>query len=109
MRLRLAMSPMSRSATSTPSPSRSGGARWTPSGDTMAVQQPPRSALRMRSSGVMASIWASSSQPVALTTKQPASSAWWRIVTSIWSAKICPTIEPGNCAAWISSRCAMRL
>ena len=109
MRLRLVMTAMSRSATTRPSPSRSGAARWTPSGDTMAVQQPPRSAPRMRSSGVMASIWASPSHPVALTTKQPASRAWWRIVTSIWSAKICPTIEPGNWAAWISSPPAIRL
>lgn len=31
------------------------------------------------------------------------SRAWWRIVTSIWSAKIWPTREPGNWAAWISS------
>jgi hypothetical protein len=48
-------------------------------------------------------ICASCSQPVALTTKQPASSAWWRMVTPICSAKIGPTSEPGNCAQWICS------
>ncbi len=45
MRLRLTISPMSRSATSIPSPSRKGGARCTPSGETIAVQQPPRKRL----------------------------------------------------------------
>ena len=45
--------------------------------------------------------------PVEFTTKQPDSNAWWRMVTSIWSAKIGPTSEPGNCATWISSCCAI--
>lgn len=90
-----------------PSPSRSGGARCTPSGETIAVLQPPRSAGCRAGSRVIASICASVSQPVALTTKQPDSSAWWRIVTSICSANTGPTSEPGNCAQWISSCCAI--
>ena len=49
----------------------------------IAVMQPPRSALRSFSSGEILAICSSVSQPVALTTKQPLSSAWWRIVTSI--------------------------
>lgn len=86
-----------------PSPDVSGGTTWLPSGEMIAVMQPPVSALRSRSSGEMRAICSSVSQPVALTTKQPDSSAWWRIVTSICSAKIGPTSDPGNCATWISS------
>ena len=76
---------------------------------TTALKQPPRSAFRIAGSGAISATWASLSQPVEFTTKQPASSAWWRIVTSIWSAKICPTIDPGKCAQWISSRSAIRV
>ena len=83
MRLRFVIRLMSRSAITRPSPSRSGAAKCTPSGETMAVLQPPRSAFCRPASGVIAVICASVSQPVALMTKQPASSAWWRIVTSI--------------------------
>ena len=79
-----------------PSPCVRGGTTWAPSGDTIAVMQPPRSALRSFSSGEILAICASVRQPVALTTKQPDSNAWCRIVTSIWSAKIGPTSEPGN-------------
>ena len=87
MRLRLAMSAMSRSAMTMPSPSVSGGARSVPSGETMAVKQPPRSALLELGVAGDLRTCASVSQPVALTTKQPDSSAWWRIVTSICSRR----------------------
>ena len=90
-----------------PSPSVSGSARYLPSGDTMAVWQPPRSAPCRPGSVVTDWICASVSQPVALITKQPDSSAWWRMVTAICSPKIGPTSEPGNCAQWISSCCAI--
>jgi hypothetical protein len=90
-----------------PSPCVSGGTIWLPSGETIAVMQPPRMPRRSFSSGEIRAICSSLSQPVALTTKQPLSSAWWRSVTSICSAKIGPTNEPGNCAAWISSCCAI--
>ena len=83
MRLRLVISAMSRSATKTPSPRVSGGTMWLPSGETIAVMQPPLMARRSFSSGEIRAICSSVSQPVALTTKQPDSSAWWRIVTSI--------------------------
>jgi len=58
-----------------PSPLRIGSPNNTPSGETIAVQQPPRSAFCTFTSGVMEAIWASVSQPVALITKQPDSSA----------------------------------
>ena len=51
-----------------PSPSFKGGARCAPSGETMAVQQPPRRALCRAGSGVIDWICASVSQPVLLTT-----------------------------------------
>jgi hypothetical protein len=41
--------------------------------------QPPCSARRRFSSGEIFAIWSSFSHPVALTPKQPLSSAWWRI------------------------------
>ena len=56
-----------------PSPCVSGGTTWAPSGETIAVMQPPRSALRIFSSGEIFAICSSVSQPVALTTKQPLS------------------------------------
>ena len=40
-------------------------------------------------------------------TKQALSAAWWRMAASICSAKIGPTMEPGNCETWISSCCAI--
>ena len=46
-------------------------------------------------------IWAccsASSQAVALTTKHPASSACWRILTEICSEKPSPANEPGYIA-----------
>ena len=75
MRLRLTMRLMSRSATRIPSPSVSGGARWRPSGEMIAVIDPPRSARCRPSLGVIEAICSSLSQPVALTTKHPLSSA----------------------------------
>lgn len=58
-----------------PSPSVSIGARCTPSGEMIAEHEPPRSARRNPSSGLISAACASLSQPVALMTKQPASSA----------------------------------
>ncbi len=92
---------------SMPSPVRSGGTRLVPSGETMQLWQPPERAFCSAGSGVMALICASVSQPVAFTTKQPDSAAWWRIAASIWSAKTGPTIEPGKWLQWISSNCAI--
>ncbi len=86
-----------------PSPSVIGSPSTLPSGDTIMVMQPPRRAFCWAGSSVIDSIWWSSSQPVALTTKQPDSAAWWRIAASIWSANTWPTMEPGNWAQWISS------
>ena len=75
-----------------------------PSGETIAVMQPPLQPPCSRPVVPATSRTCSCvSQPVAFTTKQPDSSAWWRMVTSIWSAKIGPTSEPGNIAQWISS------
>ncbi len=91
-----------------PSPSRKGAARLTPSGETMQVWQPPEMAFCIAGSGVIDLICASLSQPVALTTKQPDSAAWWRIAASIWSANTRPTMEPGKWLQWISSNCAIR-
>ncbi len=54
----------SRSAIRMPSPEVSGGTTWLPSGETIAVMQPPVSALRSFSSGEMRAICSSVSQPV---------------------------------------------
>ena len=59
-----------------PSPEVSGGASNWPSGETIAVKQPPVSAFLSFSSGEIFSRCSSVSQPVALTTKHPDSSAW---------------------------------
>jgi hypothetical protein len=58
-----------------PSPSVSGGTTWLPSGETIAVMQPPLSGPRSFSSGAMRAICSGVSQPVALITKHPDSSA----------------------------------
>ncbi len=75
MRLRLTISDMSSSAIRMPSPSRKGATRFWPSGEMMAVWQPPVRAFCKAGSGVTDLICASVSQPVALTTKQPDSAA----------------------------------
>lgn len=66
---------MSRSATKIPSPSRSGATRFVPSGEMIALWQPPEIAFCIAGSGAMDLICDSLSQPVALTTKQPDSAA----------------------------------
>ncbi len=76
MRLRFTISAGSISASKIPSPSRKGATRFTPSGEIIALWQPPEIAFRSAGSGVTALIWSSVSQPVALTTKQPDSAAW---------------------------------
>ncbi len=76
MRLRFAINAKSKSAKIVPSPSVSGVARCLPSGDTIAVWHPPRSAFCIGPSGTTVATCDSSSQAVAFTTKQPDSSAW---------------------------------
>jgi hypothetical protein len=69
----------------------------------IALWLPPEMARCIAGSGVTLLICASVSQPVAFTTKQPDSAAWWRIAASIWLEKVGPTIEPGKWLQWISS------
>ncbi|MCY1550829.1 hypothetical protein D9M68_871100 [compost metagenome] len=108
MRLRLSMSARSRSAITTPSPLRRGSPSSLPSGETMALKQPPEiGPMAQPVSAMICCCCSGSSQAVALTTKHPDSRAWWRMVTSICSAKISPTNEPGNMAAWICSPSAI--
>ncbi len=69
------MSPKSSSAITMPSPSVNGVARCFPSGETIALKHPPRSAFCNGPAGMIDAICASVSQAVALTTKHPDSSA----------------------------------
>ncbi|MNF99919.1 hypothetical protein D3C84_828380 [compost metagenome] len=67
----------------TPSPSVN-CASSLPSGETMAVKQPPEmGSMAQPVSAMICACCPASSQAVALTTKQPLSRAWWRMVTSI--------------------------